>query len=444
MNLIHLSDIHFHKGSGGVWDLDKDLRHQLEVDLSRVVDQVGSVDAVLVTGDIAFSADRRQFDTAIEWLDAVAEISRCPRENIWVAPGNHDVDRSIAGSMRISVARDALRNQRQTVDEALSDSDYAGTFFEALKEYNHFAANYSCQIGPEQPVWHASLPLGDSIELVLCGLNTTLVSGPEDHESTGRMLVGPILQFLPSHPGRVYLTLAHHPLPWMLDHAEVHGDLQARVAIQLFGHTHSQVVDRIGNSLRIVAGATHPSRNESGWLPRYNVLQLGVGSTTGERWLDVALHSRVWKPARRCFGPCTDRVDTPPERFRLGLPLMSPVHSRPAGGSPSGARSDSGATVAVAPPEVISDCPTQRRPAVDPYRALVRRFLKLPVHFRYRVLVDEGLLPEDSEPPAPSNPEWASALSAAREDKTVLTQIWARTQGLLGEDEPNPFGGEVP
>ena len=76
---------------------------------------------------------------------------------------------------------------------------------------------------------------------------------------------------------------------------------------------------------------------------------------------------------------------------------------------------------------------------MDPYRALVRHFLHLPLHSRYKVLVAEGLLPEDAEPPAPLNPAWVAALSSARTDEAVLARIWDRTQHLLGRDEANPF-----
>ena len=54
--LVHLSDIHFSKRhSGGVYDLDADLRNELERDAEQMHGQLGSIHGLLITGDIAFA-----------------------------------------------------------------------------------------------------------------------------------------------------------------------------------------------------------------------------------------------------------------------------------------------------------------------------------------------------------------------------------------------------
>jgi hypothetical protein len=54
------SDIHFHKGSGGVYDgPDADLRNEIEIDILALKERLGRpIDYILVSGDIAFSGKR--------------------------------------------------------------------------------------------------------------------------------------------------------------------------------------------------------------------------------------------------------------------------------------------------------------------------------------------------------------------------------------------------
>ena len=59
--MVHLSDIHFSKSSGGVYDLDQPLRKELENDAQEVRKMIGDADGVLVTGDIAFGGNEKEY-----------------------------------------------------------------------------------------------------------------------------------------------------------------------------------------------------------------------------------------------------------------------------------------------------------------------------------------------------------------------------------------------
>ncbi len=67
--LVHLSDIHFSQSSGtSVFDLDTSVRNELLIDATNLAKQLGDVTAVLVTGDIAYSGQRAEYDRASTWL----------------------------------------------------------------------------------------------------------------------------------------------------------------------------------------------------------------------------------------------------------------------------------------------------------------------------------------------------------------------------------------
>src|SRR4051794_40069279 len=97
--LVHLSDIHFkHATAGGAWDLDRDLRDELEIDLRALMDRLGGAQAILVTGDIAFSGSTEEYEQASTWLETIVNIVGCRERDVWMVPGNHDVIRDTVKS----------------------------------------------------------------------------------------------------------------------------------------------------------------------------------------------------------------------------------------------------------------------------------------------------------------------------------------------------------
>ena len=76
MRLIHLSDIHF--TAGDTWDPDEDQRTELLADVRALVDEGGTVDGILIGGDIAFSGAKAEYDVAAEWIEKVRLLSLDP------------------------------------------------------------------------------------------------------------------------------------------------------------------------------------------------------------------------------------------------------------------------------------------------------------------------------------------------------------------------------
>lgn len=93
---IHLSEIHFHyRWSGNAFDRDDDIRNELENDLRTVIGRAGSAVGVIVSGDIAYHGDRREFEFAKVWLNRIAGIADCEATNVLTIPGNHDIQRGV-------------------------------------------------------------------------------------------------------------------------------------------------------------------------------------------------------------------------------------------------------------------------------------------------------------------------------------------------------------
>src|ERR1700683_3702718 len=96
MLLLHISDIHFrYPLCDSDMDPDRPYRTRLIQDARDLATQLGSVDAILVTGDVAFCGAPEEYVAALSWLTQLATACGCRLERIFVVPGNHDVDRKI-------------------------------------------------------------------------------------------------------------------------------------------------------------------------------------------------------------------------------------------------------------------------------------------------------------------------------------------------------------
>jgi len=115
---IHLSDIHFkYSKDGGIYDLDEDLRNELELDAIKIQKEFGILHGILVTGDIVYSGKPEEYENVLNWLKELCEKLNCQTENVWTVPGNHDVNwSSISGS---TIIQDIHRNLRSIFPELI-------------------------------------------------------------------------------------------------------------------------------------------------------------------------------------------------------------------------------------------------------------------------------------------------------------------------------------
>lgn len=301
---LHLSDIHFHRKSGNKYDLDADLRNELELDIKRVQAIINKpVDAVLVTGDIVFSGKKEEYEIASAWLDKIAGLINCKPNRIWTVPGNHDVDRSIISESKlVRHAHDDIRALPSAqlgteLARFLQGSD-AAMIFRPFEAYNSFARRFVCTSEPNALCWEQKLILKDGVELRLRGLNSALLSSKED--TPGNLILG-LFQIPPRMPAVVYLTLCHHPPDWLLDEAEVEPYLKSRISIQLFGHIHKHRIQRGDRFLRIVAGAVHPERGDVPFAPAYDFFTIDFREEGANKKLLVRVFPRIWDHDDTCF-----------------------------------------------------------------------------------------------------------------------------------------------
>ena len=328
LTFIHLSDIHFSRYSGDSYDLDEELRNAIEDDItSRLQSLDHPTIGVLVTGDIAFSGKDDEYRTARIWLERLCGLLQIDNSNIWLIPGNHDVDRSVArGSQSLKALHERIRSSdkgaiAQVLQELYRDDVDARCLFSPFAQYNDFAKLFGCDIDSHKPFWKTEESLGDNVRLCMWGLNSVIVSDSNDRQrrqgTLGSLVLG-TFQIPPLAKNVVNMTLCHHPPDWFRDESDVSQRFDHNVSIQLFGHTHDQQITTNGRSLRLVAGAVHPERGQQDWTPVYNILSLAVDTSSGGNDLLVTVYPRVWDGTRLGFRSSLPNGDVS-EEVRLQL-----------------------------------------------------------------------------------------------------------------------------
>ena len=439
---VHLSDIHFsHAVVGGEYDLDSDLRNELERDAVTVRKALDvPITGVLVTGDIAYAGKQKDYQTAAVWLSQFCSLVETAEENVWTVPGNHDVDRdAIRGSRLLQRTHTQIRSgstseSQQVLKDCLEEKLARSMLFAPLKNYNDFASKFGCAIGLDRLYWEHDVTLNDGSTLRILGLNSTTISNECDDSGANKLILGAAQTLFLRQEGIEYVTLCHHPPQWLIDQDNVEEALSARVPVQLFGHKHVQRIDKINDSVRVTAGAMHPDREERAWTPRYNFLLFEVTGSGADRNLVVEVTPRIWNETERRFvadrepvsGSETHRI---PLRIKDWRPPVTPTATLP----------QAPASIGETPLQRMDETTLRGGQQMDPARRLTYRFLSLPYHIRLEVAQELGLLlDEDKDTP---DPELFKRFFRRASERGVLRQLWTAVERKHGpgDGSPNPF-----
>lgn len=429
LTFVQTSDIHFRETENDRHDLDYELRHALVEDARRLAPQIGGVSGILVCGDVAYAASAGEYSRATLWLRGLCADLALDPSDVWVVPGNHDVEhsriqkdplqRALHSELRLAEEDDLDERLR----DILEDSERGEALFLPIENYMDFAAQYGCEVSRQEPFWEELHEIDDDWRLCLRGITSTLISDEEDDKRKNRLVVGNMQAMVLPQLRVVHLTLCHHPECWLRDGRSVRGRLDPTVCMQITGHMHRHVLRETGAGYHLAAGALHPQRPHSDdFRPRYNFVSIAVDRSAARPELVLSVRARVWEESEtaRRFVPDGDGST---ERR---LPLEEEIEVGP---SEEGAATE-------------QEAPAVARKIGDPRRRLSHRFSLLS-HPRDRLKALEragaavGLF---ADIPATRLPlvalKWA-------EDADSLPALWNAVEDSLGKGQlgaENPFG----
>ncbi|MBG7622104.1 metallophosphoesterase [Herbaspirillum sp. AP02] len=436
MRLLNISDIHFRAPECLTPALDPDaaFRSCLEEDVEALCVASGAVDAILVCGDIAFKGDPQEYEVAERWLLRLAEKCGCSPDEIYVVPGNHDIDRGISGRMQsIGNAQQAIasatENQRDSVfRRQLQDQQTRKDLFRPLEAYNDFAEKFACNVYPDQPFWTHCLQLEPNITLKLFGLTSTFISGLGDRDiEPGRLYLSSIQTVFSRERNVLNLVLCHHPPSWFLDERTVDDNINNRVQIQFFGHEHRQRCIPTNQYIRFLAGAVNPARDEPDWKPGYNLIDLSIQGEGSNRSIKIDAHVRGFQNAPEMFTAVHTHLREEVWTHHIRYPETPRVLPRTAIATLSQNTPSSIATPLKAPPsashDLTTDVPEQESIVSTPStKGLMYRFGKLTwsqkrgIAFKLGLITDEDMKIDGPE-------RYARALKRAVEEKKLEALI---------------------
>lgn len=322
---VHLSDIHHGHGDSS-HRLDQALvLERLRNDIRTYADRgLPKPDAIFVSGDIAFSGNVRvvppstrseEYDKVNTWLETVAESVGLRRENVFVVPGNHDVQRNITTIDR-NVHRliTRLRDGSENLDEALTHQDDNRLMASRFSNYLQFANPYapycfqkdeaSCRLH-----WSHRLTTQGGLVVNVLGFNTALLS--VDDQDRGKLRVGKaqLGHLLGGHADDLVIALSHHPLDWLADGQDLTRWISTHAHIHLCGHVHSADFERRQRGggtdvVTVVSGTAHGDTGE----PLGHSYSFGAIVLTSEGRTSLRLWPRRWSDFNKDFRVDVDNV----------------------------------------------------------------------------------------------------------------------------------------
>lgn len=213
LRILQLSDIHFgqeKKGEGAHLD---DVRRQLLADLATLLGASKALDLILISGDIAFSGKKQEYDRAVEWLDDLIAVGRCDENAILTIPGNHDVDVDLISLSAKQVHVQLRNSSAETVMHLLHDygveRDEVNSIFPKLSTYVDFARGYNSEFEKRDvPRWVRYRDIRPGYTLRIVGMCSVQVCDLEDRPGT--MILGDKQYIFAEDRGVVTLVMVHH------------------------------------------------------------------------------------------------------------------------------------------------------------------------------------------------------------------------------------------
>lgn len=297
---LHLSDLHASPRTG--WDARR-ITESLCADLAAMQRKYGlRPDLIFFTGDAAFGqlgtkpgeSIAEQFLVANSFLKAVrgAFTPEILQRDMYLVPGNHDVNRQEIDPSQEYWLRDKGRTQDQVIEMMQSAGKQWRRYMERLTDYRLFLSQngYSHLLTDADRLMFADAREVHGWRIGIAGLNSAWSSiGAGDAEKgqlwmAGRYQVGELRTQL----GTVDFSIAliHHPGNWLVpqEDPDVQRLLEREFEFVLHGHEHAKWVksDAATGHTILSAGACY---NRSDRVNGYSFVTLDVENAVGNVWL---------------------------------------------------------------------------------------------------------------------------------------------------------------
>lgn len=293
INILQLSDFHF-KGNGG--DVIKEeLIHNLINDLKEFLSKKIKVDIVIISGDLTDSAQINQFEMVNEYIFKVLEEKdsglEINRENLYIVPGNHDIDWSHFDQVLFEELTSKYSEEYQ--EKLFYDEKYEDKLkkhFNKLENFKWFQENF-LKIEPlsYKKLYLCRIFTRGNFSIGLLGLNSAWSGGCKDEK--GKLLFSlyqiyeAINELNKMGTCNINIAFFHHPLNNM-NESEIEiikPLLYNKFLLLMFGHQHStgyEFIEKFTTPTHLIRAGPIYKTNEK-IKGTYNLIQINPRKKIG-------------------------------------------------------------------------------------------------------------------------------------------------------------------
>lgn len=332
---VHVSDIHFGQEKDNQLWIHDDVKQQLIADAKEIVASLpgGAAHGILVTGDIAQSGKRAEYERAGKWLDELAANIGVEIHRVQMVPGNHDLDRSKLSYSGKQILDYIRAGGTQEYEQILANPTDRAALLARFEDYGRFSFGYNCPLNNEGAFaseMEVTLAPGRVIRFIR--FNSSLLCHGAERDEHPELMIGARQFVIPRTPGVENIVLVHHPLHWYKDQDEVREYIRSRARVFISGHEHNPkvIVESVEDGtdvMLLAAGATVPDKVDNSFTYTYNIIEFDWDEETDG--LSVIMHPRAWNARLTRFEGDYKRLGGKDPNFRLGCPSFRKV-ARPA------------------------------------------------------------------------------------------------------------------
>lgn len=279
---LHLSDLHF----------DSKRKNNIDIVLERLLDDVKGIskehdlvfDFIVVTGDLAYSGNKEEYVQAKDFFVKLLNITNLTNNNLFVVPGNHDVDiNAVKNDMFIRNVGSRL-NDNDAINEIFNSKDVWKLNFKKLENYGTFVnilLNSNLIFNEENFFYVKNLQIRDK-KIGIMGLNSVWSCGSEKDKTDGILIgeqqVRTALNKI--QDADICIALLHHPYECIkiFDRLKSYRLLYNKCDFILHGHLHETNIRKIvtpdtqkNGVILIDAGSSYTDRS---YKNKYNCVQI--------------------------------------------------------------------------------------------------------------------------------------------------------------------------
>ena len=317
LRIFHVSDLHERgQNRNPMWRYRRVLGDAWQRNLDQVL-QDGPIDLICFTGDVAFSGKPEEYDYATSFFSALRDHLHVPPERLFIIPGNHDVDRSIA-AREWKALRKALHSG---VDAGVLSNWIAGTgkvpngfktkWIDAVLSRQYAFRQWLGTVLQRRELLPSASPHGllgyrvtvnarsPAYPLHILGLDTSWLCGADGEAGELWLTEDQLMRLATDEDGKplpgLRIALMHHPFHELADGTQCRKLLAGFVDLTLRGHLHETEIEVWADPSRQVRQFAAGCLYEHDRYP--NACQLITLSVDGDGApTEVNLHFRAWSP----------------------------------------------------------------------------------------------------------------------------------------------------